>query len=209
MFKILVLISGNGTTLQHLIDNINNSSNNSISNNIKIVGVISNKKNAFGLTRAKDNNISTYCFPFKKNQQSRESYDTQLANLISNIDYDLIVCAGWMHILNSHFLTKHTKIINIHPALPNSYKGMYCIKKTFEGFKKGEVEQGGVMVHWVIPDVDAGEVISQYIVQLKGTLFESATYEYYEQEIKKIEKIVLLNAIHSLHDRHQKNNKQI
>ena len=114
-----------------------------------------------------------------------------------------------MHILNSHFLTKHTKIINIHPALPNSYKGMNCIQKTFEGFKKGEVEQGGVMVHWVIPDVDAGEVISQYIVQLKGTLFESATYEYYEQEIKKIEKIVLLNAIHSLHDRHQKNNKQI
>ena len=190
-FKIIVLISGNGTNLQCLIDNYHNIP----SKNIKIVSVISNKKNAYGLIRASNSNIPTYYCPFlkKTKNESRIEYDAKLSNLINTIDYDLIVCAGWMHILSSEFLNKHQKIINLHPALPNTFPGKNGIIDTFQAYKNSKVKKAGCMVHWVIPEIDAGKVIYKIEIDLTNEI--DLTEEKLKEKIQKIEKDCLLKAI--------------
>lgn len=195
MFKIIVLLSGKGTTLQYLIDNIIYNKNNHIDNQfIEIIGVVYNKKNALGSEIAKKHNINTYYCPYKKNEQTREEYDKDLTELISNINYDLIVCAGWMHILSPDFLNVHPNTINLHPALPNSYKGVDCIRKTYQGFLNNEVKLGGIMVHWVVPEIDSGEVIYSYSTPMEKYRYTS--FEHYESDIKLVEKEGLLKAIY-------------
>ena len=196
MFKLLVLISGEGSNLQYLIDKFNKNNE----SEIVVSYVISNRKNAYGLIRAEKKNINHCCIPFIKQNQTREQYEQLLSNYIDTLDYDLIVCAGWMHILGSEFLKNHKKIINLHPALPNSYKGMNCIFKTFQGFKNGEVTDGGVMVHWVIPEVDCGSVIYSKSIPLKNSIYEHLNYEVYEKVIKKMEKESLVHSINMINN---------
>lgn len=196
--NILVLISGNGTNLQYLIDNlILNRNCNPINNEINIIGVLSNKKNAYGLKRANDNNISTFYCPFMKKKQTREEYDNELSELISSIDYDLIVCAGWMHVLSDKFLSVHPNTINLHPSLPNTYKGINCIRKMYDGFKNGHISEGGIMVHWVVPEIDSGEVIYSHSFPMKK--YEYCTYEQFEKDVHEIEQDGLLKSIYHIY----------
>ena len=117
--NILVLISGNGSNLQYIINAIE--SHRLYAN---ILGVISNKKTAYGLKRAKKHGIKTLWLE-KEPGQSREEYDDNLTAIIngyysSNLDpVKLIVLAGWMHIFSRQFLQRTpVPIINLHPALP-------------------------------------------------------------------------------------------
>ena len=88
-----------------------------------------------------------------------------------------------MHILSKKFLDVHPNIINLHPALPNTYIGTNCIQKTYQGFLNGEVKEGGIMVHWVIPEIDAGEVIFSHSMPMQK--YKYTTYEHYHEDIKK------------------------
>jgi phosphoribosylglycinamide formyltransferase 1 len=99
MQNLIVLISGEGTNLQAIIDACDNKIING-----KVMLVVSNKQNAKGLDRAKNHNIESYCSIYDKKKILREDYDKQLIEYINNYDYDLIVCAGWMHLLSNHFL---------------------------------------------------------------------------------------------------------
>ena len=164
--RIVVMISGSGTNLQALIDAVADGRLYA-----QIVAVISNRKAAFGLKRAQRAGIETRYFPLKPYKDrglSREQYDADLAETVAAFAPDLIVLAGWMHILSPAFLRHFPRrVINLHPALPGAFAGINAIERTYEAFRQGEVAHGGVMVHHAVPEVDAGPVIAQEIVPIR------------------------------------------
>lgn len=154
MTKIVVLISGGGSNLQALIDAVDQGVISA-----EISTVISNKANAYGLTRAKNAGIATHVHS-RKGYASRVEYDVALADLITRYEPDLIVLAGWMHILSAEFIGRFPQqIINLHPALPHQFAGTHAIERAFAAYQAGEIDHSGCMVHYVIPEVDAGEPI--------------------------------------------------
>jgi len=156
--KIVVLASGSGTNLQAIIEAIKNG--NLI--NAEIVIVISNKKDAFALERAKNADIEAV-FINPKNFTNNTDYDKKLVEVISNYKVDLIVLAGYMKILTENFINAFAnKIINIHPALLPDFggKGMYG-KNIHEAVLKSGVKESGCTVHFVTTKIDAGPIIAQ------------------------------------------------
>jgi phosphoribosylglycinamide formyltransferase len=167
--RLLVLISGNGSNLQALIDACNTPALPDTS----IIRVISNRKDAYGLQRAQKVDIpTTYhnlvkykkCHPATDAgvQAAREEYDRDLARLILDDERpDLVVCAGFMQVLSAQFCTLLAEagvdIINLHPALPGRYNGARAIDRAYEDFQKGEISGTGVIIHYVIAEVDRGE----------------------------------------------------
>jgi phosphoribosylglycinamide formyltransferase len=162
---ITVLISGSGTNLQALIDaqKADNLSG------AKITRVISNRKDAYGLKRAEQAQIPTTYHNLKRFRdqcpddvpRARQEYDIELTQLILKDEPHLIVCAGWMHILSAPFLSALQKagvhIINLHPALPGQFNGAKAIERAYRAFMDGEIGETGVMIHYVIHEVDMGE----------------------------------------------------
>ncbi|KAJ3410610.1 hypothetical protein HDV05_003560 [Chytridiales sp. JEL 0842] len=188
---IIVLISGNGSNLQSLI---NASQSNLLPATISLV--VSNKSSAYGLERAKAAGIPTLIFPlkpYKDAQKTRLEYDLDLADrILSEFNKyagkpvpDLVVLAGWMHILSAEFIQKLPagKIINLHPALPGAFDGAHAIDRAYAAFKEGLIKNTGVMVHRVIPEVDRGEVILVKEVEI----LETDTLEALEERIHKVE----------------------
>ena len=177
--RILVLISGNGSNLQALIDACNTPK----LPNTKIIRVISNRKDAYGRTRAKNAGIpDSYhnLVSYKKQQPdtvegvatARENYDIDLAKTIIQETPDLVVCAGWMHILSHKFIDMLTEakiaIINLHPAKPGEFNGAHAIERAYKAFQEGLISETGIMIHYVISEVDMGEpIVVQPIPMLK------------------------------------------
>lgn len=161
VFKMVVLVSGRGTNLQAIIDAIKERKIDG-----KIVAVISNRKKAYALERAKREGIPTYYLPARKSE-SREDYDRRLNEIIEPLNPDLIVLAGFLRILSPWFVNKYrNKIINIHPALLPSFAGLYG-----EHVHKAVLEYGckvsGCTVHFVDDKVDHGPIIIQKCVEVK------------------------------------------
>lgn len=195
-YNLTVLISGNGSNLQALIDACASSA----LTNTQITQVISNRKAAYGLERARKASIpTTYhnLVAYKKKhpdtsegtQAARTEYDSDLAKTILQLSPrpDVIVCAGWMHILTPEFLNPVTeagiKVINLHPALPGEFSGAGAIERAWEAGNKGEIKRTGVMIHEVIAEVDAGDAIVTQEVPLK----EGETLDDLEERIHKVE----------------------
>jgi phosphoribosylglycinamide formyltransferase len=165
--RVTVLISGSGTNLQALI-NAQGQKNLSDS---KIVRVISNRKDAYGLKRAEIAQIPSAYHNLKKFKdkypddipRARREYDIKLAEIVLEDEPHLVVCAGWMHILSAVFLEKLREkgvdIINLHPALPGQFNGTKAIERAHQAFMNGEITETGVMIHYVIHEVDMGEPI--------------------------------------------------
>ncbi len=92
--------------------------------------------------------------------QSRADYDAGLAQQLAAYEPDLVVLAGWMHVLGAAFLDRFPgRVLNLHPALPGQFPGTDAIRRAHEAARRGEVHHTGVMVHQVIAEVDAGPVI--------------------------------------------------
>ena len=150
--KLAVLVSGNGSNLQSIIDSINIGD---INANISLV--ISNIESAFALKRAKKENLKS-AFLNHKNFSSRESFDQALSELLIEHEVDLIVLAGFMRILSNSFIEKfHRKIINIHPSLLPKYPGL----KTHEKVINNKDKYHGVTIHLVDEGLDSGPIIAQ------------------------------------------------
>lgn len=205
--KIVVLISGNGSNLQAIIDAV---ASKQISY-AEISLVVSNRKNAYGLERAQKANIPTLIFTLKSFKdahpgQPREDYDKALAAAImdrmhtgTDTGPDLVVLAGWMHILSPSFLDRFPKqVINLHPAMPNQFDGANAIERAYAAFKNGEITGTGVMVHYVIPAVDKGEVIRVRQVEIKA----EDTLADLEQRIHIVEHSILVEAVQFLLSSH-------
>ena len=152
MKKIAVLISGSGTNLQAIIDKC-------LSGYIEaeIVCVLSNDPNAYGLERAKLNNIKTKIIN-SKDFETSDLFNEGLYNYLKTLDLDLIVLAGFMKILSGTITkTFYGKIINIHPSLLPKYPGLDTHKKVI----KNKDSLHGVSVHYVSEELDAGPLIAQ------------------------------------------------
>ena len=200
-FNITVLISGSGSNLQALIDAC--APGGRLPHG-KIIHVISNRKDAYGLERAKKAGIPTSyhnLVAYKKKQPdteagvkaARRAYDRDLAQIIlTHIPCpDLVVCAGWMHILSGPFISSlksaTVPIINLHPALPGQFNGSNAIGRAWDAFQRGEIVSTGVMIHHVISEVDAGKPIVVKEVEIRqGELESELETRIHEVEWKAI-----------------------
>jgi phosphoribosylglycinamide formyltransferase-1 len=155
MRRVGVLISGRGSNLQALI---NAERQGTLGG--KLVLVISNQSNAFGLQRAKKAGIPTRVVS-PKNYQSREEYDRKIIDCLRERQVDLVVLAGYMRILSKCMIDAFPmSIINIHPSLLPSFKG---VDAQALAIKRG-VRISGCTTHFVTEDVDSGPIILQKAV---------------------------------------------
>ncbi|KAI9717544.1 MAG: hypothetical protein M1812_004685 [Candelaria pacifica] len=200
--RITVLISGNGTNLQALIDA---SKSGSLPNSV-IVRVVSNRRKAFGLTRAENANIKTTyhnLLKYKKDfpdpvedgtfNDARRAYDQDLAARVLVDKPDLVVCAGWMHILAPEFLepvkAANVPVINLHPALPGQYNGANAIQRAYADFQAGNLvgNKTGVMIHHVIAQVDMGEpILTKEVLIAEGESLVDLETRIHKDEWKAI-----------------------
>ena len=160
--RLVVLISGNGSNLQAMIEAI-------LAGTLKaeISAVISNQRDAYGLERARKAGIPVVVLP-KMKEQTREEYDAQLAQAVQLYAPDWVVLAGWMRILSMNFLSQFpNRVVNLHPALPGTFPGTHAIERAYDAYQRGEIQETGVMVH-LVPDegVDAGPVLAQTQVKI-------------------------------------------
>ncbi|MCU0496853.1 MAG: phosphoribosylglycinamide formyltransferase [Anaerolineae bacterium] len=194
MRRLVVMVSGSGTNLQALIDAI---ADRQIAH-AEIVLVVSNRKGAYALTRAEQSGIPTLYFPLKPyhdDGRSRADYDTDLAQAIAPYQPDLIVLAGWMHILGETFLARFPQqVINLHPALPGMFAGTHAIERAFEAYQRGEIPETGCMIHYVIPEVDAGAVILQRVVPIQP----DDTLADFEARLHQTEHALIVEAVAQL-----------
>ena len=157
-FSIVVLISGDGSNLQSIIDRIADQSL-----NVKILAVISNKANAYGIERAKKAQLPIEIIEHQ-NYASREIFDAQLIQIINQYQPQLIVLAGFMRILSDDFVHYfYGKMINIHPSLLPKYRGLNTHQQVLEA---GD-SQHGLTIHFVSSQLDGGPIILQQSIAVQ------------------------------------------
>lgn len=163
--KIAVLISGRGSNLQALIDACNKPDYPA-----EIVMVFSNKVDAFGLKRAEDAGIATATISHK-DYPDRKSFDQAMHQAIIASGAEFICMAGFMRLLSPWFVEQwHNKLVNIHPSLLPSFKGVDAQKQALDY----GVKLAGCTVHFVRPQMDVGPIIAQATVPVLDDDTESA-----------------------------------
>ncbi|KAK5112933.1 hypothetical protein LTR62_003755 [Meristemomyces frigidus] len=179
--RITVLISGSGSNLGALISACNTPA----LPRARITHVISDRKDAYGLTRAADASIKTTyhgIVPYKKKypdhagksdfHDARRAYDADLANLVIAGTPDIVVCAGFMRILTPSFLdpvkAQAIPIINLHPSKPGDLIGAGCIQRAWDEFEANKRTETGIMIHYVVEEVDMGEPIVHETISIQG-----------------------------------------
>ncbi|WP_218563965.1 phosphoribosylglycinamide formyltransferase [Marinospirillum perlucidum] len=151
--RVVVLISGNGSNLQALIDA--QASETGLGG--QIAAVISDQPDAYGLERAQQAGIATEVLP-ASSYKNRQEYDQALLRLLNDYQPDLVVLAGFMRILSPDFVIRyHGKLLNIHPSLLPKYKGLHTHRRVLEA---GDGEHG-VSIHFVTEELDGGPLIIQ------------------------------------------------
>lgn len=144
--SIVVLISGNGSNLQAIIDA-----------KIPISAVISNQADAYGLMRAQSAGIPTHVIDHTL-FDSRDTFDAELQTSIDRYHPELVVLAGFMRILSTGFVQHYTgTLINIHPSLLPKYRGRHTHRRALEAGDK----KHGISVHYVTETLDSGPIITQ------------------------------------------------
>jgi formyltetrahydrofolate-dependent phosphoribosylglycinamide formyltransferase len=192
--RLAVLISGNGSNLQAILDAIR-----SRVLDAQVVVVVSNRKDAYGLQRATAAGVPTRYHPlkpFRDAGRSRQEYDAELAQIVKVFAPDWVILAGWMHVLSNAFLQHYAyRVVNLHPALPGQFPGANAIADAFAAFQRKEIRKTGVMVH-LVPDeqVDRGPVVATAEVPI----YPSDTLEMLTNRIHQTEHRVLVQAIQRL-----------
>jgi phosphoribosylglycinamide formyltransferase-1 len=188
--RLVVLISGNGSNLQAILDACKSGELPA-----SVVSVISNKADAYGLVRAKNAGMEAIHFS-KLEHETRNDYDARLANLVATKQPDYIILAGWMRILSSAFLSAFpNRVVNLHPALPDTFPGTHAIERAYQAFQHGDIQHTGAMVH-LVPDegVDNGPVLATEIVPIHP----NDTLESLEARVHKTEHILLVSTLKNL-----------
>ncbi|BDU50551.1 phosphoribosylglycinamide formyltransferase [Haliovirga abyssi] len=181
--KIGVLISGSGTNLQAIIDSITQG----IIKKSTIEVVVSNVKSAYGLERAKQAGIKAI-YINSKEYNSREEYDKKIVEILKENGVELIILAGYLKWITPYFVNQYkNKILNIHPSLLPSFKGLHAIEKAYEY----GVKMTGVTVHFVDESEDGGAIILQEGIRLD----EGISLEKLEEQIHKVEHKLYPKAI--------------
>jgi formyltetrahydrofolate-dependent phosphoribosylglycinamide formyltransferase len=188
MSGLAVLVSGNGSNLQAILDA-----------RLPVCVVVSNRKAAFALERAAAAGVPTEYLalkPFVDAGRSRRDYDAALADVVAAHGPDWVVLAGWMHVLSGAFLDRFAdRVVNLHPALPGRFPGAHAIDDAFAAFQRGEIDHTGVMVH-LVPDeaVDAGPVLATAEVPIEP----GDTIERLTERIHAVEHRILVDTLQGL-----------
>jgi phosphoribosylglycinamide formyltransferase 1 len=154
-FLIGVLISGKGSNLQALIDDLGDAP-------IEIAGVVSSRPDAHGLERAQAAGLETAVFSLA-DEPDRERRDAALGNWLEEREVDLVVLAGFMELLTPGFIRRFQgRIVNIHPALLPAFAGLRAVAQALEY----GVRVAGVTVHFVDEGMDSGPIILQEAFEL-------------------------------------------
>ena len=203
MNYLAVLVSGNGTNLQAIIDACDAGKASAPGPrsagtlpDTRVSVVVSNRKAAYALKRAEIRGIPTIyhpLLPYRVAGRSRNEYDSDLVERLSSYPVDLVVMAGWMHVFTTGFLRHYPgRMLNIHPALPGTFPGTHAIQRAYEAFQRGEIDRAGVMVHRV-PDegVDIGPVVVQRVVPI----YPADTLEDLEARVHSVEHELYVEAI--------------
>ena len=187
MYHLVVFASGNGSTLQAIIDSIRN---HELEAQIDLV--VSDNANAYALERAKANHIETYIIQNKNFAQR----DLELSHILSNYSIDLIVLAGYLKMIGPNLLEKYT-IINTHPSLLPKYggKGMHGMH-VHEAVIEAHEKYSGATIHFVNQEYDKGNIISQTQVEI----LPSDTAETLSQKVQVAEKIQLIQVLNRFVD---------
>lgn len=185
--KLVVLISGNGSNLQAILDTCATGGLPA-----SVVAVISNKAEAYGLVRAKNAGVPAIHFA-KFPGESRSDYDSRLVALVSSYSPDFVILAGWMRLLSNNFLSNYlNRVINLHPALPGTFPGTHAIERAYTAWQRGEIDRSGVMVH-LVPDegVDNGPVLATQEIFFQ----EGESLEKFEARVHAVEHDLLVATI--------------
>ncbi|MGI6049752.1 MAG: phosphoribosylglycinamide formyltransferase [Acetivibrionales bacterium] len=189
MLRIGVMVSGGGTNLQAILDNIN-------SGNLpgcEIVTVVSSKLGVYALERARENKIPSAVIS-KKDYDSLQAYDEALLAHMKSYDVELVVLAGYLSLLGERFVNNYKNaIINIHPSLIPSFcgKGYYGIIPHEKAIEYG-VKVTGATVHFVDTEYDSGPIILQRAVEV---LPEDTSEILQKRVMEQAEWIILPEAI--------------
>jgi phosphoribosylglycinamide formyltransferase-1 len=169
-FPIAVLVSGEGSNLQALIDDLGGS-------DIEIVGVVSSREGARGLERAEAAGIETAVFSLA-DEPEREKRDEAVAGWLEERGVELVVLAGFMELLTPAFIRRFAgRIVNVHPALLPAFPGLGSIEQAVEH----GVKVAGVTVHFVDEGVDSGPIVLQEAFELPYHRDIAATRQHFHE----------------------------
>ena len=185
MKKLAVFASGSGSNFEAIQQAILNDE----IKDAEIVLMVCDKPNAYVIERAKNHNINTFVFSAKK-YSSKNEYETEIVNLLNELNVDLVCLAGYMKIVGEVLLKSYEgRIINIHPALLPSFKGAHGI---LDAFNYG-VKVYGVTIHYVNSGIDEGKIISQKAFEYYGndvleleTMIHKVEHELYPRTINEL-----------------------
>lgn len=183
--KLGILISGRGSNMLAIAEAVENGT----ITNAEIAVVISDKPSAQGLIKAQEKGIEVLAIP--RNGRTREEHDAEIVAELKNRGVELVCLAGYMRLLSKDFIRSFpNQIINIHPSLLPSFKGLDAQKQAFEY----GVKLTGCTVHFVDEELDHGAIIAQKIVEVK----EDDTAETLSQRILEQEHQLYIEAIAKL-----------
>ena len=191
--RIIVMASGEGTTFTAIHKAIQCGVLNA-----EIVCMISNFSDSGAVKYATENNIKHCVEEWNRENLSRSQYDTQLTSTVHQYPHDLIVLAGWMHVLSHSFTGIFKNTINLHPALPGSFVGVDCIEKAYNAFKTGKIRETGSMVHYVTEELDRGEVVESITIPI----YQTDSLQDMTVRVKSYEKGLMISAIQKIIAKH-------
>ena len=182
--RIGILASTKGTDMQAVIDVISSKKLNAV-----ISVVVSNKKDAYALERAKNNNINAVFLEPKG--KDREQYDKEIAKVLEQNNVDLILLIGYMRFLSPWFVNKYkNKIMNIHPSLLPKYAGGMDRDVHAEVLKNNEKVTGATL-HFVDEGADTGPIILQKEVKIE----KNETINSLKEKVQNAEQEIIVKAI--------------
>ncbi len=184
MIKLGVLGSTKGTDLQAILDTINDGQLDA-----EVSVVVSNRKSAYILERAKSHGVPTFFIPHKG--KAREEFDREMTAAMQNHGVELVLLIGFMRILSAEFCRNwHDRILNVHPSLLPKYAGGMDTNVHTEVIKNGDPETG-CTIHFVTEEVDAGPIL----IQKKCTVTSDDTVESLKTKVQALEGDAFIEAI--------------
>ncbi len=184
MIKLGVLGSTNGTDLQAILDSIASRELNG-----KVSVVLSNRKNAYILERAKKHNVPAFFNSHK--EKSREEFDDEMTAILKEHAVDLVLLIGFMRILSAKFCQDwRDRLLNVHPSLLPKYAGGMDTNVHEDVLKNGDAETG-CTIHFVTDEVDDGPIL----IQKKCNIEPDETVYTLKTKVQQLEGIAFIEAI--------------
>ncbi len=184
MIKLGVLGSTNGTDLQTILDSI---ASGELIGEVSVV--LSNRKNAYILERAKNHNVPAFFLSHK--EKSREEFDAEMTAILKEHAVDLVLLIGFMRILSAKFCQEwRDRLLNVHPSLLPKYAGGMDTNVHEDVLKNGDAETG-CTIHFVTDEVDGGPIL----IQKKCNIEPNETVDTLKTKVQQLEGTAFIEAI--------------